>query len=102
MAAELKAWLGVNVAQGRDAGMQWELIAVLADGTRMSVSRLSAHGRSCIAIEGELAGGGLGILISHFQSVQFLAFFSRDPARAKETREIGFHTGIGKKITISQ
>jgi len=102
MAAELKAWLGKNAAEGRDAGNQWELTAVLADGTRICVSRLSAHGCSCIAIEGELAGGGLGMLISHFHSVQFLASYSPDSAKAKQKREIGFHTGMGKEIKISQ
>jgi hypothetical protein len=92
MAAEIQSWLDEQVLSGKVEGLQWYLLATLADGRQVTVHRMSGHGQSMVKVAGTLQDGSACLLISHQSSIQFLAVFIPQTPTEKERREMGFHT----------
>ena len=102
LAADIQIWLHAMAKNGADTGKRWVLRATLANGAMVDVHRLSASGHSMIKLEGVLVDGTPCLLVAHHHSVQLLAFHIARKPEETTKREIGFHTGIGKEITITQ
>jgi hypothetical protein len=100
MAAEIQGWMDENTRNHACGGKRLIVNAILADGTRMLVEQMSAHGSAVIKLQGEFEDGHTGLLLSHMSSIQFLVSYVPRAKGKEQNREIGFHTGFGKPITI--
>jgi hypothetical protein len=94
MIVDLNIWLMENHRNGHDEGKQWTLSAMLADGQKLSVDKVSSRGPSLLRIEGETEAGGKCLLLAHKSSVQFMAAYRPCTKEEAEHREIGFHAII--------